>query len=722
MIFNATSAPAPTSASVRARLLTLSTALVLISGPAFAQDTGTKAFNAYVEGLEALGLDMENGAIDYDAGSDTLTISDSSLSLSGTIKDLPAAEKDVTADDGAKDTDPPELTDLNYEISMHSGTVTITGLTHEDGEFSSASWIYSDDTEFAFSGSASGKGRMKVDGRMTGLVATDYSFTLPELPDEDPERQVSRWLPFLEASLLTSYEEVKADSTAMTIEAYVTEDGKETLVVSGTAQMDGYRMADAEDGQIGEYSIDKVTQTMQTLDPSSGQMLTQETSQGKTIYTDIDAAAMLDVFDPDVPESDDHVIMIGSGSSIDYVSRQELGPGMAIDMSIDRATINEVTVIKRDNNLLALFDGLFAKKEPAPEDLITGVFQLYRSFGIADARMSGLKVHVPTPGPEKDIDLTIEEMAMTEVSSDGIGEMMLVGLNAPDLPDGVSLKLDWAAIGDIEFAEYGPMRAMISTLMADPDFGEDHPLDVARAFMPLSFGYEIKGLDVTTPDTGRAQIGSSEMTVSTTVSPLPTNIFVRNEGIQVPVSAIDDPEAEALFGALGLENVVWSDETRLYWDEATLELRLEKFMVDIEGLGRAELTARFANVPKTLFEDPEGQGQMAMIVAQFVDASLTFKDAGLASKGLAHIAEAQGIPENVFREALVAQAAQATAPIQNEAFTKMVSEAASKFLENPGELTVTLAPSGPVPLAQILGSMAAPQTLPDLLAVKIEAK
>lgn len=711
----------PSSLKARTRLLTLGTALILISGSAFAQDTGTAAFDAYVAGLEKLGLDVETGGVSYDEGSDTLTLTDSTLSLSGTIKDLPAGETDVSGNDGTQDADPANLTDVTFAIAFSSDTVTITGLAHEDGVFSADSWIYSDDTSLVVSGAAEGEGRLKIDGRLTGLSATDYSFTMPELPAEDPEHQASRWLPFLQAALLTSYEEVKADSTAMTLEAYDTEDGQERLIVSSTMQMDGYRMSDAEDGQIGEYAIDKVTQTIQTLDPGSGEMRTQETSQGKTIYTDIDAAVLVDLLDPDVPEGDDHVIMIGSGSTVDYVSRQDLGQGLSLDMTIDSATLSEVTVIKRENAFLQIFDDLLAKKEPAPEELITGVFQLYRSFGLTEARISGIKVKVPTPGPEKIADVSIEEMAMTEVSSDGIGEMMLVGLNAPELPEGASISLDWAAIGDIEFAEYTPMRAMISTLMADPDFGEDHPLDVARAFMPRSFGYEIEGLDVTAPDVGRTQIGKAEMTVSTTVPPIPTSFFVRNEGIRVPVSAIEDPEAEALFFALGLDTMVWSDETRLYWDEATLELRLEKLMVDVEGLGRAEMSARFANVPKSLFEDPEGQGQMALIVAQFVDASLVFRDAGLASKGIAHIAEEQGIPDNVFREALVAQAVEATAPINNEAFTKMVGTAAADFLRNPGELRITLAPNAPVPLAQILGSMAAPQTLPDLLAVKIEA-
>jgi hypothetical protein len=709
------------TAKARTRLLCLGTALVLISGNALAADTGETAYEAYVEGLEALGFQVENGAIDYDEASDTLTISDSKLTFSGTIKDLPADEPAAAPGDGAAPSEPPELTDLDYSFTFSSGTVTITGLTHEDGDFEAASWIFSDDSALVMSGSATGKGRMEVDGRLKGTVATNYSFTMPEIPEEDPDHQVSRWLPFARALILTSYDEVKVGNLGMTFEAYTEADGKEALAVSGTMALDGYRMANVEDGFVGEYSIDSMVQNIDTIDPATGRTFVQKTSQGKTVYSEMDMGAMLDLFDPDVPEATEATVALGSASAIDYASSQDLGDGAMLEFTVDRISMDEMTILKRENNFLALFDGVFAKKEPSPEELITGVFQLYRSFGITDARMSGIRFSVPEIGPQQPIDITVKEVAMTDVSSDGIGELLLVGLNAPDLPEGASFKLDWAAIGDIEFADYTPMRAMISTLMADPNFGEDNPLEVARAFMPLSFGYEVEGLDMTVPETGRTQIGKAEMTVSTTVSPVPTSFHMRNQGIRVPVSSIEDPEAEALFAALGLQEIVFSDETRIYWDEATLDLRLERMMVDIEGVGRAEVSAHLANVPKELFEDPENQGQMALVVAQFVDASMTFKDAGLASKGLAHVAETQGIPENVFREALVAQAAEMTAPIQNESFTSMVSEAASSFLKNPGELKITMRPPKPVPLAQILGSLAAPQTLPDLLAVNISA-
>ncbi|POF34249.1 hypothetical protein [Roseibium marinum] len=715
----------PKLAKASARLLALCGALILVSGAAFAQDKGTAAFDAYVKGLEKLGVEIETGAVAYDEASDTLTVTNPNYTFSGTIRNLPPKETEASGKDGAKDMVPSKPRDLAFAISMSSGSLAITGLIHEDGDFKTGSWTHSDDTRLLVTGSVENEGRLKVEGRLAGISATGYSFTLPEIPAEDPDHPVSRWLPFMQALFLTSYEEVRIDSTGLTFEGHASTDGKETLAFSGTSELDGYRMADAEKGWIGEYSIDLMTQDLRTLDPATGRMLRQTTRQGKTVYRDIDAAAIVDLFDPDVPVTGEEETLIGSGSMVDYESSQDLPDGKALKTSVERGSIRDITVVKQGNSLLSMLDQLLNKKAPAPEELIAGVFQFYRSFAIADARISGISVEFPSPGPagpgDGDVGITIREMAMTDISSEGIGEMLIVGLDAPELPQGSSVKLDWAAIGDIEFAEYSPMRAMIATLMADPNYGESNPLDVARAFLPRSFGYEIEGLDVNLPEIGRTQIGKAEMTLSTSVPPVPTSLYVKNDGIRVPVSAIEDEDTKALLQALGLETLDWSDETRLYWDEATLELRLERLMLDIKGLGKAEASARFANVPKALFEDPQGQGQMAAIVAQFVDASVVFKDGGLTAKGLAHVAEQQGIPENVFREALVAQATEATAVIGNEAFTRMVSEAVSAFLKDPREFRVTLKPENPVPMAQILGSMATPQVLPVLLNVNIEA-
>ncbi|WP_420412344.1 hypothetical protein [Roseibium sp.] len=704
-----------------AGLLTVSAAIALYAGNAAAQSKGLDAFNAYVSGLKNLGLTVENGAIDYDGTTDTLAISDTTLGFRGTIADIPADKADMSGNDTTPKLDPPKKTDLTYEMSFSSGTMTIVGLSEDNNVFAAESWTYSDDSSLSISAKVKGEGRFKVDGRLAGTMAENYRFTMPELPAEDAKRPASRWLPFMKTTLLASYDEVRVDSTALTLEAYAEEGDRELLVASGTMQLDGYKMAGADNGRIELYSLDKLSQTLQTLDAASGQMLVQTTTQGKTVYEGVDANPLIALFDPSVPEKDEKLTVIRQGSAVDYVSSQELGDGIALKITVDRNSLSDFTIQKRESDILGLLDGVFTGETPEPQKLITSLFQIYRSFGIADARVSGIGLEVTNPEEDMTVNATIKEVAVTDFNSNGIGEMMVVGLSAPDLPEGAAVSLDWAAIGGIEFADFDPMEAMISTLIENPDYGDDNPLEVVRAFMPHSFGYELAGLKVVVPDYGLSHIGRAEMKVSTTVPPIPTSYYAKNEGIQVPVATLDDEDMEKFLEALGITEIVWSDETRLYWDEATKELNLERLTFEMEGVGRAEASVRFANVPKALFEDPEGQGQMALVVAQFVEAKISFTDDGVTENGLAHIAGQENIPVNVFREALAEQAAEATAPIQNAAFTDMVRTAVSDFLKNPGEISLTLTPSAPVPVAQIVGSLAAPQTLPDLLNVKVKA-
>lgn len=703
------------SATVRRQLrrASLSAALALcICGSASAQTAGLEAFNAYVDDLSRLGIEVENGVLDYNETTDTLTVTDSVMTLSGRVEDLPLDDTDPTPDSG---------TALTFSLSLSADTVTITGLAADGNVYSADSWTYSDDTRFRLYGEALGSARLDVEARMTGLSTTAYTFTLPQIPNDDPARPVSRWLPFAAAALQTSFTDMTADSTAITFEAHSLKNGDERLLVSGNMQLDNFLMANVADGRTGQYGFDRLSQTVLTRDEASGQMLLQTTRQGRTIYQDMDNTAILALLDPTVSETGEEMTLIGYGSMSDYESTRALGNGASIDFTAGSTTLRDLTIIKRDNNILALLDQLLTEQMPAADDLIIDALQLHRAFAIEDGRISNVAIRFTSPNPDLNAEMTIEELAVSDVNASGIGEMMIAGINAPDLPEGASIKLDWAAIANIEFADFQPMKTMIRQLVQDPEFGEQNPLQVARAFMPRSFGYEIAGLDITAPGTGRTQIGKSELTIASTVPPIPTSLFSKNEELRIPVDAIEDAETQAMLRDIGLDEVVWSDETRLYWDEVTNELRLERLEIRIEGIGTVEASVRFANVPKFLFEDPAGQGQIALILAQFVDARISLIDDGFTENGLASIAERQTIPADIFKQVLVNEAAEAAAHIQSAAFTDMVRTAVSDFLENPGQITLTMTPDSPVPLAQILGSMAAPQTLPDLLNIQVTA-
>lgn len=692
-------------------------ALVLTT-PAFAQSAAEDAYRAYVEGLRSLGLEVSNGPLQYNEATDVLVVPDMKMRLSGSFEfDKPDEKATAEADKPAQTPADPGKASLSIEIT---GSNTLTGLTHDNGSFFAKSWDFSDDTvltgEFQVDGEASG--RMEL--TMTGGLAENYGFVIPTVPAEDPNRQISRWLPLIKASLLASYDRVKIDQMKGTA-TINDDDGTNTSpFMTLDMQIDGYRMLDARLGMVGEHGVDNISQTVKTRTETDDTFLVQTSQQGETIYKDLNLAGFVSLFDPDVPVTGEPMQLVGSQTVKGYSSNQDLGGGQVLTLKIDEASVTDMTLVKRDFDFLDLADRLYLKQEPDPVELITAALQAYRSFGIKNANVSGLEFTFPNPDePGQSVPIQVDAVNISDFSSNGVGEFSIAGINASELPEGAHLKLGKFKIGDIEFAPYEPISKIIGPLIQEAMTGDPDPMLIARTFAPRSIAYGIEGLDVNVPGKGTVTIDLAEQAMSSTVAPIPTRIESQTVNASIPVDMLDEAEAIEVFNALGLETITWSDESKIYWDEATLDLTVERLMVDVQGLGRAEATMSFGNVPKALFEDPENQAQIALVSASFKHAEITFKDAGLTRKAITLMAEQNGIEETAFIQGLVGQVQIMTAVVNNPAFTEMTVAAAADFLANPDRLTITLAPENAIPVAQLVGSMASPQVLPDLLNVSI---
>jgi len=693
----------------RVAVLMGATALsVLLTVPGSAQTTPEQDYAEYIQRVEALGLDASNDGVSYDAANDRLVIQNDRLELSGSFP----------SPDGSSPADA-----LSYTLTFAAGTTTIDGLDESDGTFSAQNWTYSDDARLVITADLPDEGRGTFEFRFVDTALTNYSFEVPSIPAADPDRRASRWLDFARSTLESSFDSITIGATALTMEVYETSETSEELVFSATGQLNGYRSQNSVDGRVGEYSLDSFVQNTLTRNEATGEMMAQTLRYGETVYKDVNASAFLDLFDPSVPETGDRVTLTGSQIIRGYESRQDLGNGMAVEISGGEAIVDNVYAIKRDFDFLGLLDRAFAGEEPRPEDIIHGALQLYRSFGVDNAQINDLAISFPDPSDASTLyEAEISELGMTEIGSDGIGSMHVAGLSAPSLPQGASFSLDLASLGDIEFADYGPIREMIVKLVNDPAFAEQNPLEVARAFTPRSFGVTVEGLDVNIPGQGEIGLDLYEMDMATTVPPIPTLIEMRTDNLTLPISAIDDADVRSALEGLGLETITWSDETILSWDEDTQDLTLERLYLSVEDLGTLEGSLRFANVPRAAFEDPEGQGQMALVMASFVEAEFSFTDEGLLDRGLAFASKDADIPEGVMAAAFIEQAVGATAFFQNEALTEMTRDAVTEFFNEGGAIRVSVKPVNAVPLAQILGSMAAPQALPDLLNMQISAE
>ena len=172
---------------------------------------------------------------------------------------------------------------------------------------------------------------------------------------------------------------------------------------------------------------------------------------------------------------------------------------------------------------------------------------------------------------------------------------------------------------------------------------------------------------------------------------------------------------------MGIDTLTLSESGKLYWDEATKDLILENLVITVDKLGSLQMDIRFGGVPKALFEDPENQAQLALVMMAFKSAEISFTDSGVVRAGLAQAAEQQGISEEDLIKIIIGQAQAQLGVLGNKEFADMVLNAVETFLVDPDNLKVSLLPANPVPVAQIMGSAATPQIIPGLLNAQISA-
>mgnify|MGYP001307619100 CR=1 FL=1 len=283
-------------------------------------------------------------------------------------------------------------------------------------------------------------------------------------------------------------------------------------------------------------------------------MVKQTSSQGRTVYKDINIGNYLALLDPSVPETGEPMPFLGSVHTEGYVARQDLAPGKSVSMKLASADITGLTVTKRDFDFLGFLDQLITTREATPAQIVPAVFQVYRSFGVSDVRMRDYEISIPVEeNPGQPITLSMGEIGMSDLSSDRIGEVVVSHINTSGLPEGAQFSLGQARLGNLDFAPYGPMTDLISALIDGAGDTPPDAMQIARVFAPRSISYGLENLHVVAPGKGEVTIGKAEQSFSTTIAPIPTDISTKTENASIPVAALNDPKAAAFLEALGLE-------------------------------------------------------------------------------------------------------------------------------------------------------------------------
>jgi hypothetical protein len=216
----------------------------------------------------------------------------------------------------------------------------------------------------------------------------------------------------------------------------------------------------------------------------------------------------------------------------------------------------------------------------------------------------------------------------------------------------------------------------------------------------------------------------------------------RADGLEIDLSDVDDAEAQQAINGMGYQYLSGDLAIKGFWQVATGEISLSEYALTLDDVGRLDLqvsisgyTLEFIKGLQELQEnmagkDDDAKAQQAMGFAMmgmmqqltFNSLAVRFDDASLTNKVLDMVASQQGITRDQMVQGLQGMLPFALAQLKNPEFQKTVTEAVSLYLSDPKSIEIAARPDSPVPFASVAGSaMGAPQTLPDVLNVTVQA-
>ena len=199
----------------------------------------------------------------------------------------------------------------------------------------------------------------------------------------------------------------------------------------------------------------------------------------------------------------------------------------------------------------------------------------------------------------------------------------------------------------------------------------------------------------------------------------PVEVHLEALGMQRSLEGVDTRQAQTL-RSLGYRTLQGRFELSFRLDPAEGRFRLALLRADIEELGELEMAVSLDNLTVKPGLSPEEQRDR-LLTADLVEARVSFRDDSLMRRVIAREAEERGeSPREVVAalEQILAERLSGDAPFQRQA-----REALTRFLNDPGRLTLTARPPEPVSVARVV-SVAAVATarLPEVLNLEIAAR
>lgn len=190
-------------------------------------------------------------------------------------------------------------------------------------------------------------------------------------------------------------------------------------------------------------------------------------------------------------------------------------------------------------------------------------------------------------------------------------------------------------------------------------------------------------------------------------------------GLRIPTKNV--PPGPISPQSLGYEEFILDFEWDGARDPQTQVTTIDTLAVTLRDGGSITISGKFGNTPATRASDPESS-MRALTQMSILALTFRYADDSLAGKILDAAAKQQGTTRQQYAQQLSAALPFFLVMIQNPGFQNKVATAIGRFLADPQSLTISIQPDRPLTGGEIFGLLqTAPQTLPDVLGVVIEA-
>jgi hypothetical protein len=338
------------------------------------------------------------------------------------------------------------------------------------------------------------------------------------------------------------------------------------------------------------------------------------------------------------------------------------------------------------------------------------------------ASESGATIELGTPTANGDT-LVYTDAVVKTTAADGPGEARIKTLTVTggDVNDRGGLAATQLLAEGIEMTS-GTDKVTIASIGVEgldvtPQAGEtpmSAKLDTAAAL----------GIVANTDGQPPVNIEAIRAEASDYVDAYPRSGSVAIEGMDVDVAASPDDPTGGQLKALGYDRLRMNLYVGGTWDDAAATMSLDEFSIDADDVGSLTLTGVFGGfTPDVVAELQKTEPSMeAMSKVTVNEAALSFSDASITGKLLDMQAKQMGADRAAFVEQITAALPLMLSAIGNPGFQEKLAGAASAFLKDPKNITLSIAPANPVDvMTLIMTGQTAPQTLPDLLGAEVSA-